>query len=127
MNNFKRGDSVECWDDEEDIPRKGKYFDFNDHPDAMYPHLVRLLKKDETLDWPVNGYRCCRPALPDIRIDAPVWVRLNDNWEPRHFAGWVAGGRMKYWSTGMTSHTALTSNSWYVADQYSITPPDSDA
>ena len=125
MNNFKRGDIVECWDVGH-TPQKFAYFAFNDHPKAKYPHVVRELYPDGSTESDVFSYTYCRPVRPDLRIDAPVWVRLNDNWEPRYFAGWVDDGRMKYWSTGMTSHTAPTSNAWYVADQYSITPPGSD-
>ena len=121
--NFKKGDLVECWDHDVEKRENCEYFGFNDYPKACFPYLVYRLGKDGKLS-DIFIFKHCRHTRPSLEIDAPVWVRIYDNWEPRHFAGWVDDGRMKYWSTGMTSHTAPTSNAWYVVEQYRLTPPD---
>lgn len=49
----------------------------------------------------------------DWPIDAPVWVRDNDesSWEPRHFAG-VSDGLPAAWMSGATSFSAFGKVKW---------------
>ena len=126
MNNFKRGDIVECWDSICDLLRRGEYFAFNDHLETSFPHLVRTFYPDGTAHADIVAYQHCRLARPDLEIDDPVWIFL-DSWRPRHFAGWTDDGHIKVWVDGKTSHTIARIGHWVAVAQYSITPPDSDA
>jgi len=70
-------------------------------------------------DWPNP-----RPPLPELEIDAPVWVKFRRDdmfWCKRHFAGWE-GLSMQVWCDGMTSHTC--SGKPYRVDEWSLTKPE---
>ena len=126
---FKKGDMVECWDDgsDEDNPYACEYFAFNDHPRASLPHLARKIEKNGDIRSFISSFAYCRPIRPKLKMDDPVWVRMSgDLFYPHHFAGWIADGRMKFWAYGKTSHTVDSRNHWYVAEEYRLTPPDSD-
>lgn len=49
-----------------------------------------------------------RKARPELKVDAPVWVRdtPTDNWKPRHFKNWTADGKIETWWGGLTSFTS---------------------
>ena len=112
---FKKGDAVEVCDEKEFI--KAEYFGFNDHPEVKYPHVVRLYKEDGTTEPNIYCYRNCRP---DLKKDAPVWVRLVDGWIVQHFAGWTDDSRVKFWINGKTSHTVHDDTEYYTANQYAV-------
>lgn len=54
----------------------------------------------------VDKIRHLIPILA-LRVDDPVWVResMEDEWEPRHFAGLDDDFRILVWGDGLTSHT----------------------
>ena len=121
---FKKGDLVECWDRDEKKRENCEYFGFNDDPKACFPHLVYILGRDGKLS-DITTYKHCRHARPDLEIDDPVWVRFNDGWKPRHFAGWDSDGRMGIWAFGCTSHTTeCFEKYWFPQGECRLTPPD---
>ena len=128
---FKKGDLVEVWDHDEPFMnyQRAEYFAHNDHPKAGYPHHVRTYNSNGDIEPAVKLFRYCRfrNARPDLKIDDPVWVRFNDVWKPRHFAGWDADGRMGIWAFGCTSHTTeCFERYWFPQGEYRLTPPGSD-
>ena len=120
IGEFKKGDQVKVWDYDGQLPVECVYFAFNEHPRAVYSHLVRHS------DGNVFAYRYCSHSLPDLKMDDPVWIYddIHNTWIGRHFAGWADTGHMKYWKDGGTSHSAKTENSYFITRKYRTSPPD---
>lgn len=95
---FEYGDIVEVKYQTDSDWEKGKFIALDE---GLYPYVVRT---DGALY--AAGYRFCRKARPDLKIDDPVWVQESTGrWLPRHFAGWSDDGRIQAFGSGTTSHT----------------------
>ena len=123
--NFKKGDLVECWDEDEERRVKCEYFTFNDHPGTKYQHVVHEFYFDGTTEAALFSYAHCRYPQPDLKIDDPVLVEICGVWETRHFAGWKER-RMMCWMNGRTSHTTQHEDDWFLSAKYRLTPPESE-
>jgi hypothetical protein len=106
-------------------PKPGDRVMLGDYQEGMLPG--RLLYVDTDTQYPFvgrrdgsmisNAYRFCEPIHPDLPMDHPVWVWMNDpkDAKPRCFAGeFTSDGNIVCWIEGRIKHTANNeSTAWY--------------
>ena len=118
---FEYGDIVEVRDLTDCNWEKGKLLALDE---GYYPYIVRRYGSELAI-----GFRFCRKARPNLKIDEPVWVQdRKGGWLPRHFAGWSDDGRIQVFLDGTTSHTgkigACGVSTWKF---YSLEKPEEDS
>ena len=96
---------------------EGDFFEFNFQMPTMdwEDSLHEIIHTED-------GFQLVKPR-PDLKIDDPVMVRLDDNekWVRRHFAGWSESGVILVWVNGYTSFTINTSTTF---PQYRLPTPE---